>query len=269
MNITSLAFNLFLAFSVLILPWMNRKKIRDLTEEVKALRNKLNVPQQAVKKEEVKVAKKTPVLMEKQVEVPSKTEVPKTLKKSLNFEELFGGRLPVWIGGIALILAGVFTVKYSIDIGLLSPIVRIVLALVLGFVLLGIGHWVRLKPTFANGVRISQALSGAAVAILYVSVFAAHSLYGLVSPTVAFIGMAAVTGMGTLLSLKQGRPIAILGLVSGFLTPTMIQAESPSPFILFMYLYLVFSSAWFVISKKEWWELGCSVIFSIQKKHWL
>ena len=44
------------------------------------------------------------------------------------FEERFGTRWVVWIGGLALALGGFFLVRYSIQAGLIGPDVRISLA---------------------------------------------------------------------------------------------------------------------------------------------
>ena len=42
------------------------------------------------------------------------------------FEERFGTRWTVWVGGIALALGGIFLVRYSIEQGLIGPGLRIV-----------------------------------------------------------------------------------------------------------------------------------------------
>jgi uncharacterized membrane protein len=141
---------------------------------------------------------------------------------AIGFERQFAAKLPVWIGGVALALAGFFLVRYSIEIGLLGPAVRVVLSLLFGLLLLYAGHWVRVRPDFANGTRIAQALSGAGIAVLYGSVYAASRLYGFVSSGVGFAGFAFITAAGIVLSLKQGMPVALLGLVGGLLAPALL-----------------------------------------------
>jgi len=37
------------------------------------------------------------------------------------FESLVGGRLLIWVGGIALVVAAVFLIRFTIDIGLIGP----------------------------------------------------------------------------------------------------------------------------------------------------
>lgn len=167
----------------------------------------------------------------------------------------------MWLGGIALALAGFFLIKYSIENSLFTPTMRIISGGLLGGALLYGGDWVRRKPDFSNGIRIAQALSGAGISVLYVSIFAALSLYQLIPNTVGFLGMAAVTVLAVVLSLKHGQGIALLGLVGGFLTPFLVESNNPSAPILFIYLYLVFSGLMIVIKRNNWWLLSLFALF--------
>ena len=186
---------------------------------------------------------------------PKKTAIP-----HISFEQQFGARLPVWIGGIALALAGFFLVKYSIETGLLSPTVRVVIGMIFGGGLLYAADWVRERPQFANGTRIAQALSGAGIADLYVCLFAATSLYDLIPAFVGFSGMAAVTATAVWLSLRHGMPIALLGLIGGFLTPALVGSHDPQAPILFLYLYFVLTGLMAVSRKKGWWVLAIPTV---------
>ena len=58
-----------------------------------------------------------------------------TRSGGFDFEELFGRRLPIWAGGVALAVAGVFMVRWSIERGLLTPEVRVILAFLFGLAL--------------------------------------------------------------------------------------------------------------------------------------
>jgi uncharacterized membrane protein len=46
---------------------------------------------------------------------------------AIGFEEKFGTRWVVWVGGVALALGGIFLVRYTIEQGLIGPGVRIAL----------------------------------------------------------------------------------------------------------------------------------------------
>ena len=169
-------------------------------------------------------------------------------------ERQFGGRAFVWIGGIALALAGFYLVKYSIDTGLLTETVRVALGVCFGLALLAGGQFVRSKTHIADGTRIAQALAGAGIADLYGSLFAATTLYHLIPSWLGFAAMAAVTATALVLSLRHGSPIAALGLVGGYATPAMIQGEPNAP-LLFAYLYIVFAGLSALARGRHWWWL--------------
>lgn len=274
---------LILFFISLVLPWVQRIRIKELKKNVDMLksqvawlianREKKGVPiPEEWEKQKEKVSSKEPALVltfKTDKEQPSKkaaiaaTTVSKISQKkiaSMNLEQKIASSLPVWIGGIALALAGMFMVKYSIETGLLSPVVRLTLSSLFGVGLLLIGNWIHSHPRIANSERISQALSGAGIADLYVSLFAATSFYHLIPSFTGFAGMAVVTAVAVVLSLKQGPPIALLGMVGGFLTPGLIGSDHPDAQLLFIYLYFLLAGLMMVIRKKQWWPLSFLVI---------
>lgn len=172
------------------------------------------------------------------------------------FEQQFGVRLPVWLGGAALALAGFFLVKVSIERGWLSPSVRVILGLAFGAWLLYAAGWMRRKDGTPNGFRIAQALSGSGIAVLYASLFAATSLYELIPPFIGFAALAALTLAALVLSLRHGPAVALMAMVGGFLTPAFVHSGDPSAPGLFLYLYFLLSSVFVLIRQQNWWPLG-------------
>ncbi len=63
--------------------------------------------------------------------------------RDIGFEERFGTRWVVWVGGVALALGGVFLVRYTIEQGLIGPRVRIMLGALLALALIAAGEWQR------------------------------------------------------------------------------------------------------------------------------
>ena len=278
---------LFCFVSAIVMPWANHSRLRALRQEIKQLQATIGDLTKTLEKEGVvvtdiakpeqpadtaqaqtepmpetvgkwKAEKKSDHKPEESESEENKTSEPKPnkVKTTTSFEQEFGARLPVWVGGIALALAGFFLVKYSIDNNLLSPTVRVILGALFGVTLLYAADWARRKSNFANGIRIAQSLSGAGIAILYASIFAATSLYQLLPNLLGFLGMAFITATAVVLSLRHGPPIALLGLVGGLLTPALIKSEDPSAALLFIYLYLVFGGLMLVIKRQNWWTLS-------------
>jgi uncharacterized membrane protein len=125
--------------------------------------------------EEFLIQKSIKKSVSKKQAIINKKERPK-----ISFEKQLGERLPVWIGGVALALSGFFLVKYSIEQSLISPSIRIAMGAIFGTALLYGAKWVRVRPNFANGVRISQSLAGAGIAVLYLASYASVNLYHLI-----------------------------------------------------------------------------------------
>lgn len=135
------------------------------------------------------------------------------------WERLAGGRLLIWVGGAALALGGVFLVRYSIELGLIGPAVRMALAALLGSALVAAGEAARRR---LDEPRIAQALVGSGVLVLYATAYGAHLLYGFYGVGAAFALMALVAAAGLALSLRHGWGVAALGLVGGFATPALL-----------------------------------------------
>jgi len=117
------------------------------------------------------------------------------------------------LGGIVLVLAGLYFLRYSIEHGLIPPAVRVAIGIVFGVGAILAGE--RLRP---RGYRVTaDALAGAGVAILYAAFWAANRLYDAMIPAAAAFGlMALVTAAaGALAWRHRSQLIAGLGLVGG------------------------------------------------------
>lgn len=160
-------------------------------------------------------------------------------RPSFDFEEIFGRMLPIWGGGIALAIAGFFLVRWSIEMGLLNEYVRVGLGFAFGIALLAAAETAHRFEARLRDERVRQALAGAGLATLYASFYLAGSLYALISPTLAFGGLAAVTALAIALSFRFGLPSAVMGLVGGFAAPALIGSPDPNLPLLATYLALV------------------------------
>lgn len=171
--------------------------------------------------------------------------------RPVSLEERLGARLPVWIGSIALALAGAFLVKYSFDKGLFSPTVRVAFGVMFGLGLLGAGEWMR-----RSNERVAQGLSAAGVADLYACFLAGVHLYRLIPPGVGFGLMALTTVVAVVLSLRQGIMVALIGMIGGFLTPYLVRSGEGGVRGLFAYLLLLQVGLLVVSRRRGWQEVG-------------
>jgi len=178
----------------------------------------------------------------------------------LGFEEVFGRTLPIWAGGVTLTVAGFLIVRYSIETGLLSPLVRVALAFAFGAGLLGGAEAARRRAERVADPRVAQALSGAGIATLYGAILAAANLYALVGPVAAFAGMAGVTLLAGALSVRFGAPSAALGLVGGLAAPALVGSGAPDVPLLTLYLALAVGGLCALGRRQGWWWLGAAAL---------
>jgi len=186
---------------------------------------------------------------------------PPTPRKPFDWESLIGVKLFSWIAGIALVLAALFFLSYSVEHGWLSPPVRASLGLATGILLLLICE-LRVARDYSF---TANAMDGAGIAILYATLFAMHALWHLLPASVVFALMLIVTAIAVLLSIRRDSVfIALLGLVGGFATPALLSTGENKPIALFSYLLLLNVGLLWVAIQRRWPLLtALSVIFTV------
>ncbi|MGD9614452.1 MAG: DUF2339 domain-containing protein [Alphaproteobacteria bacterium] len=162
----------------------------------------------------------------------------------------------VWLGGAALALGGAFLVKLSIDYGLLTPAVRVVLGAMLGIGLAAGAEWLRRRePADAPPSYVPQALAAAGAATVFAAIYAAYQLYGLLPSGIAFVLLAVTAGAAVAQSLRHGPLVAALGLIGAYVVPLLVESDAPRAFPLFAYLTIVTAGSLAVLRHRAWWWL--------------
>jgi uncharacterized membrane protein len=168
---------------------------------------------------------------------------------SFDLEQFVGVRLFSAVAGIALVFAGVFFLRYSIDQGWLQPRVRVVIGILVAIALLVVCD----RKAARKYALLANAMDGAAIAILFATFFAAHSLWNLISGTTAFGLLALVTLTAVMLSIRhESLFIAVLGLLGGFATPMLLSTGENRPISLFTYLLLLNIGLAWVAYRNRW-----------------
>lgn len=203
---------------------------------------------------------KTSVPINEPTNTAPNTQENQNLKPSPNmaarFEDLFGKKLPIWAGGITLAIAGVMIVKYAVDAGFFARVfshgTQVVCGVIFGLGLIAGAEWAWRQRDKVRDIRVPQALSGAGIATLYASVLVAGNVYELISPLMAFIGLAAITASALGLSLRFGAPSALLGLAGGLAAPALVGAVEPNVPLLAVYLGLTVAGLVGVSRMQRW-----------------
>lgn len=186
-----------------------------------------------------------------------------------SFEQLFTERWMIWLGGIALALGGSFLVKYSIDIGLFGPGMRIALGIMAAAAMVTIGEWLRRKapvPQALSGMLedapdyVPSALTAAGIFTAFATVYSAHALYDMIPGIIAFALLAMVSFAGMALALVHGPLLAFLGLVGAYAIPAIISIGEPRAATLFSYLFIVTAGALEVVRYRQWKHLALTAL---------
>ncbi|MEO0963645.1 MAG: DUF2339 domain-containing protein [Planctomycetota bacterium] len=167
--------------------------------------------------------------------------------EGLSLEQRLGGRVLVWVGGIALALAGAFLLKWGYDNVVLSPAQRLGIGAFFGAALLAAG--LALK---GRAPHVSQASVGAAMAVWYGCIVAATRVFGLIDANAAFGLATAVTAAAVALALRHGPFVAVLGMLGGFAMPAVLGGESESVGPVLAYL-LVLEGGLVAVSARRGW----------------
>ena len=164
---------------------------------------------------------------------------------------LLGGNTVARVGAIILFFGVAFLLKYAADRGLFPIEIRLMAAALGGMGMVTLGWLLRTRrPMYA------LVLQGGGIGIVYLTVFAAISLYELVPATPGLALMVVLVLLSSALAvLQDARSLAVLAAVGGFLAPVLISREGSHITLFSYYTALnagILAIAWF----KAWRELN-------------
>jgi hypothetical protein len=181
-------------------------------------------------------------------------------RRGFDWESLVGVKLFSAIAGIALLLAAVFFLRFSVEHGWLQPPVRVAIG-----VIVAIGLLVTCELRAADRYRVTaNALDASGIGILFATFFAAHALWNLIPGWLTFLLLVIVTALAVLLSIRRASVfIAVLGLLGGFAAPALLSSGQPNPLGLFGYLLLLNAGLAWVAHTKRWPIItGLTLVFT-------
>jgi uncharacterized membrane protein len=155
--------------------------------------------------------------------------------------------------GISAVLIGVsYFLKFAFDNNWIGPTGRVSIGL-----LAGIAVIVWSESFRARSYNVfSYSLKAVGVGVLYLSLWAAFQVYGLIPSGVAFLAMVIVTGSTAILAIKQDAEIlAAIALTGGFVTPLLLSTGQNREIQLFSYVALLSAASVALVAFKPWRRL--------------
>ncbi len=191
------------------------------------------------------------------VEPPAPRTAAGETARGVEWERWLGLRGAAVAGGALLALAALLLFKYTLDHGLITPALRVVLGISGGVAALLASQWLH-----DRGQRwAADGLAGGGIVALYAALWASHALYGMLPFAAAGLLLAAVTMVCGLLALVRPSPlVAALGLAGGFATPLLVASPPDRPLALFAYLLLLDAGILALARRRAWHGLATAAV---------
>jgi uncharacterized membrane protein len=160
-----------------------------------------------------------------------------------------------WLNRVAvitLLFGAAFLFKYAAENDWLGAGSRVALGIAAATLSLAAGEWMSLR-----GQRIfGQGLTGLALALFYLSFYAAFGFYHLLSQGIVFALMSLTTISAAALALHyRSQAVAMLGLIGGFLTPPLLGTGEDRMWTLAAYSLILSAGALFLAHRRRWTAL--------------
>jgi len=167
-------------------------------------------------------------------------------------EEFIGGKLLNRIGALIVVIAVAYFLKWSFDNDIIGELGRCLLGLAGGILLMAGGHFY-----FKKGYGVfSQGLTGAGIAIIYLSTYAAVNYYHLISPYMAFAAMflTSIAG-GVIAAADDMAGTAVISALGGFLVPFLMGAHTGQILPLLTYILILDLGILLLAYYRQWFYL--------------
>ncbi len=181
-----------------------------------------------------------------------------------SLEDLLGGRVLAWAGGLTLFAGLLFLLVIAVSRGWIGEEARTALAAATSFALLALG-----MCTYERRGRTDSALAATATGIagLFASVIVAAQVYELIPALAGLVIAFAVGATATYLAVRWEAPgIAALGILGAVLAPALVGAH-PSV-VLVGFLFAATASAVGVLVWQRWTWLAFAT-FGIATLQWV
>jgi uncharacterized membrane protein len=159
-----------------------------------------------------------------------------------------GSKFLAWVGGAVTLLGVVLLLVLAVQRGYLGPLPRVLGGAALGGVLVGLGLWLHRTPAGRTG---AFALAATGIAVLYLDVIAATSIYEYLPEGGGLAAGLLIAGGGLLLALRWDSAALAIGVVAAcaLCAPVLTQGFTP---LLVAFLLVLKIAASPVHLKRDW-----------------
>ncbi|MGM1059744.1 DUF2339 domain-containing protein [Saccharothrix sp. Mg75] len=159
-----------------------------------------------------------------------------------------GSRLLAWVGGAVTLLGVVMLLVLAVQRGYLGPLPRVLGGAALGAALVGAGLWLHRTPAGRTG---AFALAATGIAVLYLDVVAATSIYAYLPEGGGLVAGLVIAGGGLLLALRWDSSVLAIGVVAACAACAPVLTAGFTP-LLVGFLLVLKAAATPVHLRRDW-----------------
>jgi uncharacterized membrane protein len=188
-------------------------------------------------------------------------------KPPIDLEELLGGRVLGWVGGIAVAIAAIFFVVMAVHNGWIGVGMRMALAFAASTALAGFGVWLYERR---GQTQAALATVAAGIAALFASTAATTLHYHLISPVFGLVIAGAIGAFALFTAVRwNSQEIAGIGIVGALLAPVLVGCGTSTSALVFMTIALLASIGVVLYRRWAWLAVAAYVVSAPQAATWL
>ena len=183
-----------------------------------------------------------------------------------SFEDLLGGRILAWLGGLAIVVGVVLFLVIAVDRGWIGVEARVALAFAGSTILLAAGLFLyeRRGQTEAAVAAVASAL-----AALYASLTYATAVQEVIGQAAGLLVAGVVGGAGAAIAVRwKSQFVAALALLGALAAPVLVGGETTGLSLAFMIVALVATVGALLWQRWGWLALGASLVSAPQLAYW-
>src|SRR3954451_14164503 len=180
----------------------------------------------------------------------------------VSLEDLVGGRVLAWAGGVAVLVGVVLLFAIAVSRGWIGEGARTLMAAAGALGLGALGVWLQERRQRTDAALAATATS---IASLFVTVTVATQVYDLVPPVAGILLAAMAGGAATVLAVRwRAQGIGALGIVGALLAPVLAGAPSSASTLALLWIAAAAASAVVVWQRWAWLSAASLVLTGVQ-----
>ncbi len=181
-----------------------------------------------------------------------------------DLEDLVGGRVLAWVGGLAVLLGIVFLFALAISNGWIGETARVAIGAAGSAGLLALGVWLheRKARTDAALASVATGISG-----LFITITVATQVYEVIPQLIAVVFAVGVGTVATALAVRwESRGIAVLGILGALGAPVLTGVAGDGGTMLILFVALASAAGALLWQRWDWLAMAA---FAVATPQWI